>query len=51
MDGSQVAKVYYEEKDLKKIADYCLKDVITLARVYRRFTGSGELRDEQLIFT
>lgn len=51
MDGSQVSKTWYEEKDLKKISDYCIKDVITLARVYRRFTGSGELRDEQINFT
>lgn len=50
MDGSMVSKVYYEEKALKKIADYCLKDVITLVRVYRRFTGTGDLADDQINF-
>jgi 3'-5' exonuclease len=50
MDGSMVAKTFYEEKDLKKIAEYCTKDVITLARVYRRFTGSADLNTEQINF-
>ncbi len=48
MDGSMVAKTFYEERALDKIAEYCLKDVITLARVYRRFTGSGELNEDQI---
>ncbi|MBL7901048.1 MAG: 3'-5' exonuclease [Bacteroidia bacterium] len=50
MDGSMVAKTFYEEKDLKKIADYCIKDVVTLVRVYRRFTGSGELSEHEINF-
>jgi predicted PolB exonuclease-like 3'-5' exonuclease len=50
MDGSMVGKTYYEEKDLPKIARYCSRDVITLARVYNRFAGLGELPDEAIIF-
>ncbi len=50
MDGSMVAKTFYEEKALKKIADYCIKDVITLAKVYRRFTGSGDLLEDEINF-
>jgi len=50
MDGSMVAKTFYEDKALKKIADYCIKDVITLARVYRRFTGTGDLNEDQINF-
>lgn len=50
MDGSLVSKTFYEEKNLKKIADYCKKDVITLARVYNRFAGAGNLLDEDIIF-
>ena len=30
MEGSDVAGVYYEEKDLTRIVRYCEKDVITL---------------------
>ena len=50
MDGSMVAKTFYEDKDLEKIARYCLKDVITLARVYNRFVGHGNLNDDEIIF-
>jgi len=50
MDGSMVAKTFYEDKALKKIAEYCIKDVVTLARVYRRFTGTGDLNEDQINF-
>jgi predicted PolB exonuclease-like 3'-5' exonuclease len=50
LDGSMVGKTYYEEHNLKKIETYCMKDVITLARVYNRFAGLGNLADEDIIF-
>ena len=50
MDGSMVSKTFYEDNDLKKIETYCLKDVITLARVYNRFVGAGNLHDDEIIF-
>ena len=50
IDGSMVSKTYYEENNLEKIANYCKKDVITLARVYNRFVGMGNLNDEDIIF-
>lgn len=50
MDGSMVSKTFYEDNDLKKIETYCLKDVITLARVYNRFVGAGNLNDDEIIF-
>lgn len=39
IDGSMVAKVYYEDKDIDKIAAYCQKDVETLIKVYKRLLG------------
>lgn len=39
MDGSLVGKVYYEENNLDKIADYCLDDVQVTARLFLRMTG------------
>ena len=36
MSGDQVTKVYYEEKDLAKIARYCREDVVVLAQLYLR---------------
>lgn len=50
MDGSMVSKTFYEENNLEKIAKYCQKDVITLARVYNRFAGIGNLSDDDIIF-
>jgi DNA polymerase elongation subunit (family B) len=34
MDGSKVNGVYYQEKDLKKIATYCVSDVVAIAQLY-----------------
>jgi len=46
--GADVAKVYYEDKDLERIKDYCEKDVITVARVLLRFKGESEIAEEHL---
>lgn len=48
IDGSMVAKTYYEEKDLEKIVRYCYKDVITVARIVQRFINGKEIKDEVL---
>jgi hypothetical protein len=37
IDGSMVGNIYYTEKDLPRIARYCEKDVLTVARVLFRF--------------
>ncbi len=39
MDGSMVSKVYYQEGDLKKIAEYCVGDVLAIAQLYLKFKG------------
>ncbi|WP_313214824.1 3'-5' exonuclease [Soonwooa sp.] len=36
IDGSQVAQVYYQDKDLLRIVKYCEKDVLTLCNIFRR---------------
>lgn len=43
IDGSMVAKVYYEEKNLDRIVTYCQKDVVTLAHIFLRFMGESPL--------
>jgi predicted PolB exonuclease-like 3'-5' exonuclease len=50
IDGSLVSKTFYEDNNLGKIETYCKKDVITLARVYNRFAGLGNLEDEDIIY-
>ncbi|TNE29575.1 MAG: 3'-5' exonuclease [Bacteroidetes bacterium] len=39
IDGSMVGPTYWLENDLDRIARYCEKDVITLARVYQFLVG------------
>jgi DNA polymerase elongation subunit (family B) len=34
IDGSQVNTVYYQEKNLTKIKDYCVRDVVVLAQLF-----------------
>lgn len=51
IDGSQIAKVYYEEKNIERIKTYCIKDVITLARIYQSLKGLDVLKDNDIIYT
>lgn len=37
MDGSMVSTVFYEEKDVAKIAKYCEKDVVATAQVFLKY--------------
>ncbi len=39
MHGGDVKDVYWIEKDLKKIADYCSRDTIGLSEIYMRIKG------------
>ncbi len=48
MDGSKVNEVYYREKDLKKIAEYCVSDVVAIAQLYLKMKGLP-LMDEKNI--
>ena len=43
IDGSMVSSIYYIEKDLFRIVQYCEKDVLTLANIFRR------MRQEELL--
>lgn len=38
IDGSMVSKVYWEDKDLKRIVKYCEKDVVTVANLMLKFS-------------
>ncbi len=51
IDGSQVARVYYEEKNLERIKTYCIKDVITVARLFQKMRAEQALRDDQIVIT
>lgn len=44
INGADVGRVFYEEKDAKRIADYCEKDVLATAQVMLRFCGENIVR-------
>ncbi|MGB5553289.1 MAG: 3'-5' exonuclease [Flavobacteriaceae bacterium] len=48
IDGSMVRQVYYEEKDLDRIINYCELDVVTTAQVFLRLRGDKLLEESEL---
>lgn len=49
IDGSEVAYVYYKEKDLQRIVTYCEKDTIAVAQILLRFNNEALLKEEDII--
>lgn len=50
IDGSMVGQVYWEEKNLERIAVYCQKDIVTVANILMRFKHLPLLTDDQIIY-
>jgi len=50
IDGSQVAGVYYQEKDLDRIKIYCQKDTLTVAQLLLRYKGEEIIKEENIEF-
>lgn len=48
IDGSMVNQVYHQQKDLSAIAQYCLKDVVVLARLFQCLIGMDMIADSQI---
>ena len=49
IDGSDVARVYWEEKNLKRIVTYCQKDVLTVAQLLLRFMGQPLIEQKNVV--
>ena len=49
IDGSEVGRVYWKEKDLPRIAIYCEKDVLATAQLFLRFKFMPILSDDRVI--
>lgn len=49
MDGSQVAHVYYVEKDLERIAIYCEKDILATAQLFLRLKGEPLISESNFV--
>ena len=51
IDGSQVAQVYYQEKNIDRIIIYCEKDVIAVAQVLLRLRQENLLEEHEITNT
>jgi hypothetical protein len=49
IDGSEVASVYYKEKNIERIVTYCEKDTIAVAQILLRFNNEALLKDENIV--
>ncbi|NPA36992.1 MAG: 3'-5' exonuclease [Chlorobi bacterium] len=48
IDGSEVARVFYEENDIERIAIYCEKDVLATAQLFLRFKGESLIEEDKV---
>jgi hypothetical protein len=48
IDGSQVSKVYWQDKDLERIKNYCQKDTLTVAQILLKYMCKPILSQEQI---
>lgn len=49
IDGSEVAGVYYQEKDLPRIVAYCERDTVAVAQLLLRFYNKPIIEEENII--
>jgi DNA polymerase elongation subunit (family B) len=50
ISGKDIHKVYWTDNDLERIATYCSKDVVTIARLYLRYRLAGDISEEQVFY-
>ncbi len=48
IDGSQVAEVYWQDRDIQRIVTYCQSDVLAVAQIILRYKGLDLLREDQV---
>ncbi len=48
IDGSQVGKVYWEDNDIERIAEYCQKDVLAVAQLFLKYKGEALIKAENI---
>ena len=48
IDGSEVRNVYYNEKDIDRIAKYCERDVVAVAQIFLRIRNEPILKESEI---
>jgi predicted PolB exonuclease-like 3'-5' exonuclease len=51
IDGSMVAKIFYEEKNLNRIVNYCEKDVLAVAQILLKYKNETLIRSDKVLST
>lgn len=51
ISGADVARVYYEEKDLERIKVYCEKDVVALIQLFLRMRGDHLVEEGEIHYS
>jgi 3'-5' exonuclease len=51
IDGSQVASVYYEEKNVERIAKYCEKDVLAVAQLFLKMNCHNLIEESNVEYS
>ena len=49
ISGEDVARVFYEEKNLERIKVYCEKDVVALIQLLRKMMGKNLIKEDKII--
>ena len=49
INGSDVGSVYWNEKNLTRIATYCEKDTTTVAQLFLKMTGKELITNQNII--
>jgi predicted PolB exonuclease-like 3'-5' exonuclease len=49
IDGSDVARLFYEEKNYEAIKNYCEDDVIAMSRLLMKWKGQPSVEDKKII--
>jgi predicted PolB exonuclease-like 3'-5' exonuclease len=50
IDGSEVGRVYWQERNVERIAVYCEKDVLAVVQLLMSYQLKPLLTEEQIIF-
>ncbi len=48
--GSDVAKVYWQQKDLKRIVEYCQKDVVAIVQLFLKYKRENLIAEHNISF-
>ncbi len=49
IDGSQVYMVFYQEKDIQRIVEYCERDVVAIAQIVLRLKGQALIEIDEIV--